>query len=435
MDRPLEAVDVMTQAVVMADLVAELVTERVIERHHAIAARAAVHLDAIGVDAPAIMRRKLRDGIGMALLTGAGGGVQSVVGVVDAMRDQLLADVLAHRAFMPAAFARIDFLEEHARGQHHFLEVHRRILTDDQLAGRDGLEILAMRFRVLGETERAARGRQETQVDRVQQQLRRRADIDRGKLAGRLALDETQGETRTDPFSRQIGAPRVARVTQPVIREFTFAEPAATGGLEDDGLPAGDTHLLVTIMDRRAVAGAGVDADDLAVDGLRRREIDILHPASVSRSHFDEGVLGHHGAQLAAILLRQLRDAGRIIDQAERRTFRREIQPARRNAFHEVSCLRQERRRIELQRTELLAGTIHRRDRNGGRVGTQRTNQQKSFTQADETRLAVILARTGRNDLALSEKHLSLKIALKVILRRRGIKDQRRLRSTWSGDG
>ena len=38
MDGSLEAVDVMAEAIVMADFVAELVTQRVIERHHAIAA-------------------------------------------------------------------------------------------------------------------------------------------------------------------------------------------------------------------------------------------------------------------------------------------------------------------------------------------------------------------------------------------------------------
>ena len=152
----------MTESVVMADFVTELVAQRVIERHHPIAAGAAVDLHAVGVDAAAVVGRELGDRVRVALLAGAGGAVQSVVGVVDAVRDQLLADVLAHHAFMPAAFARIDFLEEHARGQHHFLEMKRRILADDEPAHRRGLEILAMRFRVLGETERAARGRQET---------------------------------------------------------------------------------------------------------------------------------------------------------------------------------------------------------------------------------------------------------------------------------
>jgi hypothetical protein len=141
----------------MTDLMAELVAEGVVEGDHAVAARAAVHLDAVRVDPAAVMRRELRDGVRVVLLAGAGGAVQSVVGVVDAVRDQFLADVLAHRALVPAALARIDLLEQHSRGQHHFLEVKRSILAHDQLAGRQGLEILAVGLAVAREMEGSAR--------------------------------------------------------------------------------------------------------------------------------------------------------------------------------------------------------------------------------------------------------------------------------------
>ena len=354
----------------MADLVAELVTEGVVEGDHAVAARAAVHLDAVRVDATAVMRRELRDGVRMVLLAGAGGAMEPVVGVVDAVRDQLLADVLAHRAFVPAALAGIDFLEHHARRQHHFLEVHRRILADHQPAGRQGLEIFTVRLAVAREMEGAARRRQETQVDRVQQQLRRRADVDRRKLARRLALDETQGETRTDPLSRQVDAPGIARVTQSVVVELTFAEPAARGGLEEHGHAARDLHLAVAVMDRRAIARSGADADQLAVDGLRGGQIDILHPATVGRGDLDERVFAQHGAQLGAILVRQLRDGRGIVDQSEGIALGLEIQDAGRSRFDEVSRLRQQSRRRHLGRAENLARAVQHRDRDRCGVGS-----------------------------------------------------------------
>ncbi|MEY3853931.1 MAG: hypothetical protein RI910_2911 [Verrucomicrobiota bacterium] len=283
--------------------------------------------------------------------------------------------------------------------------------------------------------EGAARRRQEAQVDRVQQQLRRRADVDRRKFTRRLALDETQGETRTDPLSRQVDAPGIARVSQAVVVELTFAEPAARRGLEEHGHAAGDLHLAVAVMDRRAIACAGADADQLAVDGLRGGKIDILHPAAVGRGDLDERVLAQHGAQLGAILVRQLRDGRGIVDQTEGIALGLEIQDAGRSRIDEVSRLRQQSRGRHLGRAENLARAIQHRDRDRRSVGSQRTHHQERLAQADQARLAVIFTRPRRDDLALSKEHLGFEFPFEVVLRRRGIEHEGGLSCARGGEG
>ena len=439
MDGSLEAVDVMAEAVVMADLVAELVAEGVIERHHAVAARAAVDLHAVGVDAAAVVSRELGDRIRVALLAGAGSAVQSVIGVVDAVRDQLLADVLAHRALMPAALARIDLLEQHARGQHHFLELERGVLADDEPAHRRGLEILAMRFGVFGESERAPRGRQETQVDRMQQQLRRRADVERGEFAFVAAFAEAQPQSGTQPFRRQVAAPGVEGVGKAVVIQLTLAEPATAGALEEHALAAADADAAGAIVDRRTVTRSGFDPDHLTLEARGRRQMDVADPTSVGGLDPDERVATQPLQDGGAVRLRQFRDRGRISDDAGLPGGRSEIDALDRRAVHEIGRLRQLLRRIQGERAEFLAGAIdggeHDRviERDRRRIYAHRTHHHERLAQADQARLAIILPRAGRDDLALREEDLRRERSFEVVLGNRGVENQGGLRGGQSG--
>ena len=439
MDGSLEAVDVMTEPVVMADLVAELVAERIIERHHAVTARAAMDLHAVGVDAAAVVGRELGDRVRVAFLAGAGGAVESVVGVVDAMRDQLLADVLAHRAFMPATLARIDFLEQHAGGQHHFLEMERGVLADDEPAHRRGLEILAMRLRILGETERAPRGRQETQVDRMQQQLRRRTDVERGEFTFVAAFTEAQTQAGTEPFRRQVATPGVRGVNQTVVVQLPLAEPAAADALEDHALTAADADGAGAIMDRRTITRPGFDPDHLAFEALGRRQMDVADPPSVGGLDADERVATQLLKDGGSFRLGEPGDASRIVDRGDVAGRRSEIDALHRRAVHEVGRLRQLLRRVQGNRAEFLAGTVdggeHDRiiERDRRRIYTHRTHHHQSLAQTDQARLAIILPRMGRDDLALGEEDLRRERSFEVVLRERVIEHQGGLRGRRGG--
>ena len=168
--------------------------------------------------------------------------------------------------------------------------MERGVLADDEPAGGDGLEILAMRLGILGEPERAARGRQEAQVDRMQQKLRRRADVERGELAFGAAFAETQTQAGTQPFRGQIRTPRIGGVKQAIVIQLTLAEPTTVDALEGQALTTADAHAAGAIVDRRPIAGPGVDPDHLTIETLGRRQMDVARPAAVGGLDSDERV-------------------------------------------------------------------------------------------------------------------------------------------------
>ena len=145
-----------------------------------------------------------------------------------------------------------------------------------------------MRFGVLGESERAPRGREEAQVDRVQQQLRRRADVERGEFAFVAAFTEAQTQAGTEPFRRQVATPGVRGVNQTVVVQLPLTEPAAADALEDQALTAADADGAGAMMDRRTVARPGFDPDHLAVEAFGRRQMDVADPPSVGGLDADE---------------------------------------------------------------------------------------------------------------------------------------------------
>lgn len=109
----------MTETVVVADFMTELVAQRIIESDDAAAPRAAMHHNTIRVLALSVVCGQLSDQIGMARFSFARRAVDSIVGVVDAMGNQFLADALAHCAGMPASLARIVSGEQGSIWQHH----------------------------------------------------------------------------------------------------------------------------------------------------------------------------------------------------------------------------------------------------------------------------------------------------------------------------
>ena len=178
MYRTSKASDVMAQSVVVTHFVTELVAQRVVERHDAAAARTAVSDDAVRVFARAVVSGQLSSHVGMTVFSFAGRAVDAVIGVVDAVRNQLLADALPHRTVVPVPLAGIEFDEHRSVRQHHFAQMERRVLAYDQSARRHRLEVLAMSRGILRELKPIARRNEHPQVDRVQQQLGRRADLE-----------------------------------------------------------------------------------------------------------------------------------------------------------------------------------------------------------------------------------------------------------------
>ena len=428
--RALEAVDIMPEAVVVPHLVAELVAERIVERDDAAAARAAVHLHAVGVDAAVVVRGELGGHVGMALLADARGAVQSVVGVVDAVRDQLLADALAHGALMPAALAGIAVLEHLAGRQHHFGQVQRGVLAHDELRRRQGLEVFAVRLGVLGEGEGRAGLGEHPDVDGVQEQLGGGADRHARQLAGDGATAETEGHAGPDPFRGQRGAPGVGGVAQPVVLELALAEPLPRDAFEKDRLAAGDVDLTRSVMDGRAVTGAGLHPHELAVEPLGRRQMDVARPATVTGLDLHRVVPDEPLAQRLALRVGQLLDVGGIVQFADVGVLDGEVDAAPGSPLHEVGRGGQHVRRVQVQRAQRPSGGIKHGDRERRRAfRTERPHQQESLAQADQTRLAVVLTRTCGDDLALGEKDLGLEVPLEIVAGSGGIEDQLRLRS------
>ena len=108
--------------------------------------------------------------------------------------------------------------------------------------------------------------------------------------------------------------------------------------------------------------------------------------------------------------------------------LRREIDPAFRRALHIVGGLRQQLRRIEIQRADRLAlGVAHDHCRGCCVVRLKRADQQQAFAQAREVRLIVPLARMRREDLALGKEHLGRERSLQIVRRRGGVEDE------WTG--
>ena len=340
---------------------------------------------------------------------------------------------------MPAALARIDFLEQYARGQHDFLEMQRGVLADDEPAHRRGLEILAMRFGVLGETERAARCRQETQVDRMQQELRRRTDVERRQFTFVAALAEAQTQTGSQPFRRQVRAPGVEGVGQAIIIQITFAEPATADALEDHALTAIDADGAGSIMDRRTVARPGFDPDHLTLEAFGRRQMDVADPASVGGLDTDERITTQLLQDGGSVHLCQFSDRGRISDDADLPGGRGEIDALHRGAVHEVGRLRQLLRRIQRKGAEFLAGAIdggeHDRviESDRRRIHAHRADHHERLAQTDQARLTIILPRMRRDDLALREEDLRRERSFEVVLRNRGVENQGGLRGRRGG--
>ena len=199
--------------------------------------QAAMHHDAVRIPAPRVVRGELGGDVGMAALSPAGGGMEPVVRVVDAMRDQLLADVLAHVAVVPAALAGIEFLEEHAGGQHHFGKREGGVWGHDEPADRHGLEILPVRFGFAGKFKLAAGRRQHAHVNRVDEQLRRRAHLQPGESALEVALAKLEREAGRNPLRRQDAAPGVAGIGEGVVVQLALANPSAVPAFDGGFAP------------------------------------------------------------------------------------------------------------------------------------------------------------------------------------------------------
>ena len=282
-----------------------------------------------------------------------------------------------------------------------------------------------MRLGVLGERERVARRGQEAQVDRVDEQLRRGADLHRGEFPDGGAAPEAQAQARLHPLGGQHRAPGVAGVGQRVVLQFAVAEPAPARAFEGLRLAAADADGPLAVVDRRTVAGARDHAHDLAVESLARGQVDVARPLPVRGPDLDQGGGAQAFTQRGACAVGELADLGRAPDRGDGLVGRREIQALVRHAVEVVGRLRQLARRVHRQGAPFLAVLALGRDQQRPRaIRRDQTHHQEGLARADQVGLAVAFARARRDDLALGEEHLRGQVAFQVVARGRGIKGQ-----------
>ena len=135
----------MTDAVVVADLVAELVAHGVVQRKDAVAAAQAVGLSPVAVHARGMVNdRRLRE-LRLLLADHAGAG-DAPVGQVDAGTEGGFGRVFAHVAAVNAAFTRTGGVVDHAAADHHPVQLHVLVLANHQARNRHCLEIFGGRL-------------------------------------------------------------------------------------------------------------------------------------------------------------------------------------------------------------------------------------------------------------------------------------------------
>ena len=136
---------IVTDAVVVADLVAELVAHGVVQREDAVAAAQTVGLPAIAVHARGMVNdRRLRE-LRLLLADHAGAG-DTPVGQVDAGAEGGFGRVFAHVAAVHPAFTRTGGVVDHAAADHHPIQLNVLVLADHQARNRHGLEIFRRRL-------------------------------------------------------------------------------------------------------------------------------------------------------------------------------------------------------------------------------------------------------------------------------------------------
>ncbi len=101
---------------------------------------------------------------------------------------------------MPVPLTRIKVGEQRPIRQHYLAQEKRRVLAHDHPAGRRGLEVFPMRFRIFGKGELIAWGGQHPYVDRVNEQLAGRPDLEVRQLTAELSLSNLQNQAGHDPF-------------------------------------------------------------------------------------------------------------------------------------------------------------------------------------------------------------------------------------------
>ncbi|MNO64497.1 hypothetical protein D3C76_552250 [compost metagenome] len=348
--RALEAADIVAETIVVAHLVAELVAKGAIEGDYAAPARPAVHLDAVGVLATAVVGRQLGHYIGMAALPLAGRAVDAVVRIVYPVGDQLLADALAHGALVPAPLAGIEVGEQGAVWQHHLRQRQGSILADDQPAGRHRLEVLAMGFGIPGEGKLIPGGGQHAEIYGVDEQLARGTDGEIRELAAEASLIELQAQAWPDPLRRQHGAPGVGRIADAVVLELPVTDPLTPDELELQGLTAGERHLAAAVAHRRVVTGIGTRTHHLAFQGGPLRQIDIPDPSAIGGLHLHQGMLPQAIPQQARRGIIQPGQLGTAADDIGGSRRRGEVDPLFRRTIEVIGRLRQLLGRVEAER-------------------------------------------------------------------------------------
>ena len=340
MHRALEAADIVAETIVVAHLVAELVAKGAVEGDYAAPARPAVHLDAVGVLATAVVGRQLGHHIGMTALPLAGRAVDAVVRIVYPVGDQLLADALAHGALVPAALAGIEVSEQGAVWQHHLRQRQGSILADNQSAGRHRLEVLAMGFGIPGEGKLISGSSQHAKVNGVDEQLARGTDGETRQLAAEASLIEQQAQAWADPVRWQHGAPGVGRIADAIVLELPVTDPLTAHELELQNLTAGEDHLPTTVINGRIVASAGDQPHHLAFQGGPLWQIDIPDPSAIGGLHLHQGMLSQAIPQQSRSGITQTGQLGTAADDIGGPRRRGEVDPLFRRTIEVIGRLR-----------------------------------------------------------------------------------------------
>jgi len=268
---------------------------------------------------------------------------------------------------------------------------------------------------------------QHADVDGVDEQLARGADLQIRQLAAEPALAELQRQARPDPVRRQHGTPGIGRVADAVVLQLPVTDPLAGHEFELQALAAGEGHLAATVINGRVVTGVGGQPHHLARQLGPDRQMNIPHPAAIRGLDGDQGV----GLQLA---LQEgsggVAESGQLaaaVDEATGARPRGEVDPLLRRTLEVIGRLRQLSGGVEGERPERLPGAISRRHRHRhAGFGLQGPDQQQALAQGGQPGLVVSLGDMGRQDLALGELHLRRQGALQFVYRWLGIEGQGR---------
>ena len=209
---------IVTDAVVVTDLVAELVALAGAERENTVAATQSVFHHPIAVLAACMVNHRGLEHLRLLLRLHARTG-HTEIGEVDAHAEGRFSGVLPHIAAVDIAGDRALLVVDGARSHHHARQRHVFVVRRDHARRRNGLEIIRRRLGRMATEPMAVvihlgRG-QHAESNALHHQLGRGSKLDGRALqnaAAILVVRDAQLEARRHPIPGQYGGPGATRI-------------------------------------------------------------------------------------------------------------------------------------------------------------------------------------------------------------------------------